>query len=148
MRKAIVFVAAVLFVLVLVPCQQAKAADEPHYLWIPYCVYSGGWWTGMHVKTNYLNETITAGFSGNTFYASGVVVPLDSRGRWTGYVQGLLDNPESFQSPTLLHMYSVKGAFTVTQFVGNAEGGFGFQTFYSVPGTSASNAWPYMTPTP
>jgi len=136
-----------MFVFALPP--GAAMADEAHYLWLPYCVSGGGWNTGLNVKTYYMNEELTVRFSGPTStYATNVEVSLDARGRWTGSVQQILASDGQytegdFQSPSLVHFYSTKGPFTVTQFIFSSMG-FGYQTFYSAPGTSAASAWPYI----
>lgn len=143
MKRMFLCMAAAFFLFLVLPCQRADAENEPHYLWLPYCVNDAEWWTGLHIKTEDFTDTIQVYFSGDTTYAWPAVVELDSRGRWTGYVQNLLDDPEDFQTQSLLHIRSTKARFTVTQFVGNAGGGFGFQTFHAAPGTWIASGWPH-----
>ncbi|MEA2014384.1 MAG: hypothetical protein U9N38_03650 [Thermodesulfobacteriota bacterium] len=136
--------------------QKAYAVSYAHTCVVPYCIKTGNWATGLHiVGLNYLSETFIINFvSENGCYKTVSLDLADYPGGWTGTVQQLcamsapvILNPEvtapvsPFESPSMLIIYSFADAFTVTQFLDNGIGGFGFQTFYSYP----SGSWPNPT---
>jgi len=148
MKKTILCLAVCFSLVVGIPCGTALADDVAHYVWLPYCIKVGTYWTGLNIKAYYTTDTIKVHYSGtSSMYATNIDVPLDARGRWTGAVDSLLPTPADFESPSLLHIVSTKGQFTVTQFIGN-DVGFAFQTFYAVPGNWADTAWPYPVAAP
>ncbi len=143
MKKCLLLFTACVFLFAASPLQTAAAADEPHWLWVPYAVNQDGYWTGLHIVAEYFDEDLTMDVSGPSSWTGSYAVPLNSRARWTGFPQNLLSNPAQFQSSSLLIFKSVRGPFTVTQFVGHRDGGFGFQTYHSAPGTDLESGWPH-----
>lgn len=125
-----------------------KAYAASHTCWVPYCIKTGNWGTGLNITANYYSsEELTIYFwtvGGTGPYATATLDFSTNVGGWTGMVEDLLSVPANFQSPSLLIFYSSSGEFMVTQFVMNAGsvgGGFGFQTFYSWP---VSSGWPNL----
>ncbi len=100
---------------------------------VPYNIMDKHWITGLNFHCWEENERltflyvnkgetyhkITVGFNGSLHDVTKVVN------------DEFLMQGESFKSPTTLLIASEKGAFTVSQFLMNDNGGFGFQTFFS-----------------
>lgn len=140
MKKKIVIVLFIAVCLVMGGALSSQKADaEEHMCWVPYCIKTGNWYTGVHFRTETFVETLTIRFwQGSTLYETVTLNLTD--GTWTGAVESLLANPANFQSPSLLYVISTNDHFTATQFItntGSATGGFGFQTFQS---------WPFVSP--
>jgi len=133
MKKRAIYIITVLMLLNCLTVFVVKTVAEagPQRAWVPYNIKSGVWWTGLHIETNYLNETLTVVFfDGSDEYAVETIELPEAV--WTDAAENLLTNPAEFRSPSLLLFYSEYDYFTVTQFVGN-DIGFGFQTFFSWP---------------
>ena len=122
-----------------------EATNFQHAIRIPYNIKTGNWSTGLHIYTGYAaGEDFTIYFwsaSGN--YASNTLHVPQGEG-WTGMIENLLPPRVTFQSPTMINIYSTTGKFMVTQFIMNGSG-FGFQSFYSYPYDSPQ--WPNWNPT-
>ena len=110
------------------------APDYYHYLVIPYNIVTDHWDTGLNLNC-VEGEELIMGYihNGETYRA--VSVSFTGKTDITKLVNDkyfMGDKP--FRSPTKLVIFSHKAGFTVSQFLMNDSGGFGFQTFFSAKG--------------
>ena len=157
MKKKTVIIALYIAIGLVVGCafssQKADAAEYVYECYVPYNIKIGNWDTGLHIRSRNSNEVIDVLFFKNMSNYATVTLDMGApnSAQWTGTPEELLSLPvilsqnpgvtapvPIFQSGSTLIFKSTIGKFTVTQFLMNGIGGFGFQTFYSYP----YGSWP------
>ncbi len=115
-----------------------------HAVRIPYNIKTKNWLTGLHIYTGYGDgEDFTIYFWGKTGNYATKTLHVSQGEGWTGLIENLLPAGKTFQSPTMINIYSKTGKFMVTQFLMNGSG-FGYQSFYSYPYDGP--IWPNWNP--
>ncbi len=136
MKKKIIMVLFIAVCLVMGGMFLSQKADASSYIdecYVPYCIKSGDWATGLHIKSrNHATEVLTICFwkDGINYAWVTLNIGADFQGQWTGMVQNLLPDPSTFQSASTLVFYSAFNAFAVSQFT-TSPNGFASQTFFS-----------------
>lgn len=106
-------------------------------IFMPYTASGDGWWTGVAI-TNVTNATQSVTISARTdagVYVAGKTVSVPAYGMYVDLLENFFTNPLATSRVSLTFSAALAGTntFYATLFVGNPDGGFGFQNYTSVP---------------
>ena len=110
-----------------------RGATIAQVMEVPYNIMSGNWITGLNVHSLNDNEELTFFYVNKGVpYKSFTIVMKKNMTDSTFVINSeVLMGSTPFKSPTTLLIGSIKGGFTLSQFLMNGDEGFGYQTFNS-----------------
>ncbi len=100
---------------------------------VPYNIVTGNWITGFNVHSLSDNEELTFFYvnKGEPYRSFKIVMKKSMTDSTLLIDDKILMGSTPFKSPTTLLIGSIKGGFTLSQFLMNGDEGFGYQTFNS-----------------